>query len=281
MMGTLMSYSAIKTDDRTPKSSNSQISCALYSDKYLTMHLFQRAIHFPGQQVTYLQNPKVACTSIETSLWAAYEPGNVPSNVHREKQIRRESFFYLRNLTNAQCKELLNSEFFTVVRNPYARFLSAYLNKVQNEKPWARIHKHCGFQSLVKPSISELLERFKDLDLAGIDHHFRPQHINLLVGFAPLSVTGHMEHFSEIVTYLSKKDIRIETKDKHATNAAEQVRSRLSDREIDLIREIYKDDFTNFGYSFDIERQNPERTFTIRKADTGPLAAFLKRATKS
>lgn len=250
---------------------------APYTDDYLLKHIFLRIVHFPGQNVTYVQNPKVACTSIEASLWTAYEPDNVPDKIHREKNIRRPYFSDLKALTSAQCEELLQSEFFTVVRNPYARFLSAYSNKVQQPQPWARIHRKCGFADDTRPSMSELLERLRDLNPAEIDHHFRPQHLNVLYGFAPLSVIGHLEHFSVIADFLSKHGIKVETRNEHATNAARHVCSILSDREIELVGDFYKEDFTTFRYSFDISNQEPESPLMTPRPETGPLAAFLNR----
>lgn len=252
-----------------------------YTDEYLSKHLLQRIIHFPGQKISYAQNPKVACTSIETSLWAAYEPDNVPEKIHKEKSVRKPYFSDLKTLTCAQCEELVQSQFFTVVRNPYARFLSAFSNKVQQRQPWSNIHRRCGFTDATQPSMSELLERLRDLNPAEIDHHFRPQHLNVLYGFAPLSVIGHLEHFSDIVAFLSKNDIKVETRNAHATNAARYVLEALSDREIGFIGAFYKEDFEIFGYSLDVSRQDPEKTITIREPAPGPLAAFLRRCAVS
>lgn len=255
----------------------SDVADAPYTDEYLSRHIFRRIVHFPGQAITYVQNPKVACTSIETSLWAAYEPDNVPDRIHKEKSVRRPYFSDLRAITSAQCDELLRSEFFTVVRNPYARFLSAYSNKVQQRQPWAKIHRRCGFVDATRPSMSELLERLRDLDPAEIDHHFRPQHLNVLYGFAPLSVIGHLEHFSHVANFLSQHDINVETRDEHATNAALHVRSALSDREMELIGEFYKKDFEIFRYSSEVSMQNPDTPIMKREPAAGPLAAFLTR----
>lgn len=241
----------------------------------LRKNAFRRIRHIPGQPLTYLQNPKAACTSIELALWRAHSGGAAPRNPHREKNRP-----YIRNIRTATpegLESLFRSEFFSVVRNPYARFLSAYLDKVGAPKrSWERISKTFGLTAESNPTISELLDTLQTCDPTAIDHHFRPQYVNLYHGIAPLNFIGHLEKMEAVQHYLTKYGFSLSRDAEHATNAANRIQI-LSDRDIHQIRNYYARDFEIYGYSDDPNQQDPVREPIALFSDRTLLRDLLER----
>jgi len=225
-----------------------------FSPRLLGKNPFQRIRHIPGQPVTYLQNPKVATKSIELSLWRKHDPAGAPENPHAVRDgpfIRR-----VRDLTNQSRDSLMASRFFSVVRNPYSRFLSAYLNKVAG-RPWKKISVRMGFTPDSKPTIHDFLAALRDSDPYDVDHHFRPQHINLLRGFVPLDMLGYFEALDDVRTFLNENGFTLESNLKNSTGASSRVNELLDARAVSAIQAIYETDFQSFCYSPDPTTLSP------------------------
>jgi hypothetical protein len=233
------------------------------SPRLLEKNPFQRIRHIPGQPVTYLQNPKVATKSIELSLWRKHDPVGAPENPHA---VRDGPFIrHMRDLTDQGRDSLMASRFFSVVRNPYSRFLSAYLNKVMG-RPWERISVRMGFTPDSKPAIHDFLAALRDSDPYEIDHHFRPQHLNLLRGFVPLDVLGYFEALDDVRAFLNEHGFTLESNLKNSTGASSRVNELLDARAVSAIQTIYETDFKNFCYSPDPAQTSP---VTFAKVDAG------------
>ena len=96
--------------------------------------LIKSRIHYaPDISVAYLKNPKVACSTVTGSLWLRIDEGafhktwRFRGNAH----IRGEAPFCrdLTEIASSGIDRFLAAEFFSVVRNPYSRMLSCYLDK--------------------------------------------------------------------------------------------------------------------------------------------------------
>jgi hypothetical protein len=245
-----------------------------FSPRLLGKNPFQRIRHIPGQPVTYLQNPKVATKSIELSLWRKHDPAGAPENPHAVRDgpfIRR-----VRDLTNQSRDSLMASRFFSVVRNPYSRFLSAYLNKVAG-RPWKKISVRMGFTPDSKPTIHDFLAALRDSDPYDVDHHFRPQHINLLRGFVPLDMLGYFEALDDVRTFLNEHGFALESNLKNSTGASSRVTELLDAQAVGEIQTIYEMDFQSYCYSPDPAQISP---LTFAKVDARQererFDAFLK-----
>lgn len=206
--------------------------------------------HIPGQSVTYIQNPKVGSTSITLTLWRRHDPEHTPENPHA---ARKEAPFLRQNeLTAENIKSLTDSTFFSVVRNPYARFLSAYLNKIASRgKPWQRISESFGMSPDTIPSLSELIEVMMGIDPSTIDHHFKPQHMNLLYGFAPIDFVGHMEKMEDVSEFLSERGFPLEYFKRSTTGATSLISDNISKDDARALMKYYERDFHIYGYSED------------------------------
>lgn len=249
-----------------------------YAPQLLRDDPFRRIRHIPGQPVTYLQNPKVACTSIEFTLWRAYDAGGAPQNPHTPKPKFRPYIQNARKATAEGLESLLASKFFSVVRNPYARLLSAYLNKVQTSRgAWTRISRAIGLPPEPVPSLVDFLSALKHCDPYEIDHHFRPQHLNLLHGFAPLDFLGHMERMEEVNAFLYGYGFEMTKQNKNATNAITLIAHYIGPREAVFVILFYAVDFEIYGYSDDLRQLLPVRGSTATYSDRTPLRQFLER----
>ena len=240
---------------------------------------FQRIRHIPGQPISYLKNPKVACTSIELTMWRVHNPDNVPRIPHRHDD--RPFVKRIRDLPASAVPGLLDSAFFSVVRNPFARTLSAYLNKVgPGKKPWIRISETVGLSPDRHPALEELLQALIDTDPFQADQHFRPQWINLLQGFAPLDYLGHIEHMDEVASYLNRFGFRLERSHVNTTNATEKVRTMISDKAVELICRYYAEDFALYGYRDDLSVIEPVRNTNVLNPSREKLRGVVERRTR-
>lgn len=204
--------------------------------------------HIPGQSVTYLQNPKVATKTIESSLWQAYD-GQAPINPHGAEGSPFLGPMQLVRRLDQVCA----TEFFTVARNPYTRFLSAFINKVERRGAWRKLSAQFGFTPDFVPSPAVFLERLAEMSPWEVNHHFRPQHLNVLHGLVPLTFVGHLERMSLVATYLEGHGIglREEARSRAPTRADSLMTERLDDATLCRLAEVYGRDFSVFGYSED------------------------------
>jgi hypothetical protein len=244
-----------------------------YPEGHIAKFLFRRLRHFPKQPLTYLHNPKVACTSIEAMLWRAYDPEGAPENPHKPGQEKP----YPRSLGEVEAdyvEDILASEFFSVVRNPYARFLSAYSDKVARASSWENMRRKFGYRAdAPSPGLSEFLHILQERDPFAVDQHFRPQHINLLHGFAPLDFLGYLEDMEAVHAYLREKGLTLTREaQQRATNASDKVREMISPKDAELILRYYANDFTIYGYSEDPGVINPHT-----RAPVDPRRRKLRR----
>jgi hypothetical protein len=238
---------------------------------------FRHVSHIPGQPISYLKNPKVACTSIELTLWRAHSAANVPRVPHRHPD--RPFLRTVGDLNETAITSLLASKFFSVVRNPFARTLSAYLNKVGvRKRPWQRISATIGMRGDVHPPLEDLLQALIDSNPLTTDKHFQPQCMNLMHGFAPLDYLGHMERMDAVVDYLQQYGIGLERSHVNTTNATEQVQQRIGDKAADLIRRYYADDFRLYGYSGDPGVLEPVRDADVLNPSREKLRSRLSEA---
>lgn len=143
---------------------------------------------------------------------------------------------------------------FTLVRNPFARILSAYLDKIC--RPNHIREQFLDSLGLARDSDISF-EQFLDLiDPATqmLDEHWQPQVENVLWGAAPISRVFYLESFAESNEDLRRMlGLRTEfiVRQEHATGASSKLAEHLTPRAVDRIRSIYAGDFDAFGYSTD------------------------------
>jgi DNA-binding ferritin-like protein (Dps family) len=164
-------------------------------------------------------------------------------------------------------KELEGYFKFTFVRNPYTRVLSAYLDKIKGNKVEKReIVEVLGMDVNDYENIDIPFKRFLDtlasMENKSMNTHFKPQAMQSCYPMMNYNYIGKFEKFeADLIVVLGKVGCSnrfkflekvwpsmIKTSRHHQTNA-----SNLYDRYYDLetenlVKEIYKQDFLEFGY---------------------------------
>ena len=195
-------------------------------------------LHSSKHELTFISNPKVACSTIKNSLLEGFD-----GDVHAEANKR----FGLPQDTE--------HDFFCPTRNPYSRALSCFKNKIgpnKEKNPDAVWHPFCnrfGFKRDIQPSLEDFLEALlEDDDPMTMDMHYRSQHLNLHHKHIKPAFIGRIERFNEIESYLASKNVNIFPRNRHKTNAINTYASEISPRGANLIEKFYKKDFEIYGY---------------------------------
>ncbi len=221
----------------------------------------------------YVGLPKVACTTIKSSL-SVYELRESGVPAETVQRYRRNPHMPVNEMVFTKPYQLGKELFektlatpeitvFCFVRNPYARVLSAYLDKVQRKEPQINsIRKELAELRGVAPSEATvggvsfeefLLATRKKAETGKVDRHWRPQALHLCTDIISYDFVGRLETFENDIDYLLERltlpELEIVRRDPHRTNANEKLSEFYDARTLDLVREIYDRDFEVFGYS--------------------------------
>jgi hypothetical protein len=244
-----------------------------FSPRLLEKNLFRQLRHIPGQPISYLRNPKVATKTIELSLWRAHDPTTAPGNPHKSPD---GPFIRVPQMLSEEVRaSLLGSKFFSVVRNPYSRFVSAYLNKVKRHFAWQKTSKRFGMPPKPRPTIDKFVDVVKEADPFDMDPHFRPQHINLMRGFIPLDFVGYLEDMDTVAAFFARHGFTIESNKMNSTSSSERVTDLLTLKAVETIQEVFATDFEIFGYSTDPKQLHPTRPISSITADRDALKRYF------
>ena len=186
--------------------------------------------------------PKAANSTVVTNLTRLKLGHDVPSEEAKKISVRPG---HLSGADMARFDEIFK---FTVVRNPYSRVLSAYLNKV------VRFPERCG-----EISFAEFLQRLAaEPEFLYSNAHWVPQADLMLIPAKEFDFIGKVESLDRDLAEI-KRRIRPDIKDEittagpPATGASKKLREYYSDDSlIALVADIYRQDFTTFGYSTEL-----------------------------
>lgn len=135
---------------------------------------------------------------------------------------------------------------FAVVRNPYTRTLSSYLEKV--ERFAVKKGKPTSFRQFLYDVRERLLLR---------NAHWAPQHALLLIPLDQFDMIGKVETLERDLSAIRAR-IRPEIEwpltsaTHHATGAAGKLLKYYDDELIALVRDMYRKDFEAFAYDLDL-----------------------------
>ena len=223
----------------------------------------------------YVQNPKCGSSTIRNSLWTAEHalglaiPPGVP-HVYSEDQPFVDD--------PRRWEHVENEHVFTFVRNPYARVLSAYLNKIVKHRDplvWGRFATRHGLGE--EPlAFGDFLRLVSHTPPDEMDPHWRPQSDLLLPDLIPYDFIGSMENFEADLHHVMRgifgERAGVATHAPHRTDAAEQLARHYGRDELELAQRIYHDDFALLGYSLDPLKQ--ARVRVPDPPDPGPIQCW-------
>ena len=209
----------------------------------------------------YVEVPKAGCGTMKATLGAL--EGARLNETHAQRFLDKphngvKSGAHVRpyQLPGDLLEEVFTSkEFnrFTVVREPGARVLSGYLEKIQQGlRQSEEISQALDGKLATEISFEEFLTVIKNQDSRDQDPHWRRQADHIGLGIVDYNEIIHLENLNdswELVGQLTRTpDLDGQYYCKTSTKAASKVDQYRTPETESLIREIYQRDFTEFAY---------------------------------
>lgn len=206
----------------------------------VTKRRLREALRYaPALGLAYLNNPKVACTSVKVALWKRSDAvtGATTFGAVNPHSIDHGPW---RDLLSCDPVRLQNATFFTVVRDPRVRLLSAYLNK--RGKPHESLpiwcERHIGGMPDTFP---EFIRRIVKVPEHERERHIRPQWINILWPYVCFDFVGRMENMSDLQAFFAQHQMALPVSNR--TGAATKLDEHYDAETRDLVSDAYADDF--------------------------------------
>lgn len=223
----------------------------------------------------YCEVAKAGCSAVKSELWrqelsdVPMPPGyaDKPRNTHaafpqhvliKPYQLGREGFETF--LSDPKVMKWI------VVRNPFTRALSGYLDKIRRDAPQfaANIAPLVAMQrgvpatevaadSVTFEEFCEALATFKTA--RSFDQHWRPQYRHTCADLIDYSDILKLETLAEDSQRLSRhmgRPVAFTRGRGHATGSSDKIAAFYTPRAADLIRQVYAEDFAQFGYPLDL-----------------------------
>ena len=177
--------------------------------QYANIHISSNGLLF------YSENNKSGCSTIRKSIGA--------------KRIPYEKYFNLHAVP-----------IFSVVRNPYSRFMSSFLYCCRH-----RSSEYFRNWSTSDCTIDNYLTALEDVSKKDIfrrlDPHQRPQSYNLCIDDISYDFIGKLEYLDEVLDYTSSFGYKnIKTKDDHRTGAVNTYKKSLDSDQCSRIQKIFE-----------------------------------------
>ncbi|WP_144392581.1 sulfotransferase family protein [Pleionea sediminis] len=153
----------------------------------------------------------------------------------------KKLFRYPSSLSRKEVEEFEKLYKFTVVRDPYTRVLSAFLNKIKGKKENANVE----FADFIQSLESGLLYK---------NAHWAPQASLLLIPIDKFDFIGKTENLEHDLNFilmelnLPHSEGVIRNTLVHATNANEKLKKYYSPELAQRVYKLYKNDFELFDY---------------------------------
>lgn len=185
--------------------------------------------------------PKAANSTVVTNL-ARLKFGRDVDSPDAKKMFATPA-----RLNRAEVERFASLFKFTVVRNPYTRTLSAYLDKI--ERRAVRAGKESSFRDF-------LLQAKKTPRFLYSNAHWAPQTALMLIPVEQFDFIGKVETLDQDLAEI-KRRIRPDLEQpvtsfkRNATGAGDKLRHYYDDELIALVQELYRDDFSTFDYGTD------------------------------
>lgn len=194
----------------------------------------------------YFRIPKAANSTVMVNLLNGELVG--PS-----KNAKR-AFERVSSLSKEEVSTLTDRFFlFTVVRNPYSRVASAYLDKIVRGKRSAKVRATLPPQDGGGIRFTDFCQYLKS---GGVDQdpHWYRQVDLIPCGYDKLHFIGHVESLNNDLAHILREIGGKPAEDSrswepHRTGADSQLKALYTQECIDAVSSVYADDFAAFGYS--------------------------------
>ena len=241
----------------------------------------QSFYYYEPKNLVYLSNAKAGCSTIKSSFLLAIHKHLGMEPPRKLTDIHRKHPFWELNIGNCIDDK---SNFFSLVRNPYTRILSAYLDKIAMETIfwknnilenifWYRFCLKNDRHPENKISFVEFLRVLeKSTSFKIEDQHFRPQVENIYAGSVGPIRVHYLENFSNhlgaLTDYLDWH-VEFPSRRGHSTDAHSKLPNFVNGEAEEIIQRLYHDDFESFGYSRDPAdaMEAPDKWITLPQVD--------------
>lgn len=239
----------------------SQYSGAMTVDRFNWFTYYDEKLNFLFHRI-----PKVANSSLTASLSKLADSNYDFINSDMSQQEKRNvktSTLHASEISNEEILNLTKIFKFAFVRNPYARFLSAYLSKVEDRdisKSNEFNIKHKEFLETFSrdksfENFARLLAADETLLYSKVD--FIPQVDFLLLKPEEYDFIGRFENINNDFTYVANKILSnsltyaiLKEDPAHQTSADKKLKQYYTSYTKGLVKDLYKKDFEMLGYEY-------------------------------
>lgn len=148
---------------------------------------------------------------------------------------------------------------FSVVRNPYSRLLSCYLDRIvpANSAPYRQLMLEMGKPAGTQLSFAEFIETICKQKPYDQNNHWRLQTCEICTEAIHYDFVGKQESFavdmaqvwSHIASGRKIPNFASENKAPSITSASKHLGEYYTPELVEMVREAYREDFATFGYS--------------------------------
>ena len=193
----------------------------------------------------YFRIPKAANSTVMINL--------LERDLKGPSKNAKRAFDRVSSLTKREVAELSERFFlFTVVRDPYSRVASAYLDKVVRGKRSAKVCRRLSLD----PSESISFPRFCDYLKAGgssDDPHWYRQVDLIPCGHQMLDFVGRVETLGDDLGHIlkqigSESSDEMATWNRHGTGASSRLKELYTPECVEVVKSVYEQDFIAFNY---------------------------------
>jgi hypothetical protein len=208
------------------------------------------------QRLAYVKNSKCGCTSIAHAMYTYDTGARFDGNIHRDGPHLQQGWAHWQR--NLQVMKGQDRVLFTTVREPIARFVSAYFDfVVQRKNPEARHYETAfGAAGLYDAPTEDGLDGFIDLvaevfenDPILADRHWRPQVLNIAIDRFDYDVIGRLESLAQdmdtVRDLLGVNATQLPMRVDNRTSSAQYAPTAAQRQKITA---LYADDFEALGY---------------------------------
>ena len=193
----------------------------------------------------YFRIPKCANSTVSRTLAAQFGTYAEPSADDRGVHAKKMGKNFWRARVYAE-EDLARYYTFTIVRNPFARALSAYLDKIVQRIPYAFRDLKLESQSI---SFQDFLGRLAEGHLHS-NVHWMPQSSVIPVDWRKVDHIGRVESLDVDLQLVTQKIFGrkcvVVSRQAGTTAAKEKLQTYYGPEEIKLVRHLYAGDFKAF-----------------------------------